>query len=100
VVARLAARLGEVAGQRRFVHWPLAFPEIFVDSRGEPRPNPGFDAIVGNPPWDMVRGDSGSEAARAGRRSEARQLTGFVRASGVYRVGRRAHVNRYQLFLE
>lgn len=26
-------------------HWPLAFPEVFA------RENPGFDAIVGNPPY-------------------------------------------------
>ena len=27
-------------------HWPLAFPEVLVDT-----PNPGFDAIIGNPPF-------------------------------------------------
>lgn len=27
-------------------HWPLEFPEIFADTTG-----PGFDAIVGNPPF-------------------------------------------------
>jgi hypothetical protein len=26
-------------------HWPLAFPEVFL------RDNPGFDAIIGNPPF-------------------------------------------------
>jgi hypothetical protein len=31
---------------RRPLHWPLVFPEIFADS-----PDPGFDAIVGNPPF-------------------------------------------------
>ena len=100
VAAPLIARLADVAGQRRFLHWPLAFPELFADSRGEPLPNPGFDAVIGNPPWDMVRGDSGNAEARAGRRSEARQLASFIRASGVYRIETRAHVNRYQLFVE
>lgn len=28
------------------LHWPLAFPEVFVDTA-----NMGFDAIVGNPPF-------------------------------------------------
>jgi hypothetical protein len=27
------------------IHFPIAFPEVFL------RPNPGFDAILGNPPW-------------------------------------------------
>lgn len=31
---------------RRPLHWPLAFPEVFADTSV-----PGFDAIVGNPPF-------------------------------------------------
>jgi hypothetical protein len=89
-----------VAAQHRFLHWPLAFPEVFSDDNGEPLPNPGFDAIVGNPPWDMVRGDSGDEPTRASRREAAKCLTAFVHQSGIYRVETRSHVNRYQLFVE
>jgi hypothetical protein len=89
-----------VARRQRFLHWPLAFPEAFADEAGRPLSNPGFDALIGNPPWDMVRGDSGMHDVRDARRRDARQLTAFVRESGVYRVASRAHVNRYQLFLE
>jgi len=32
--------------ERRPFHWPVVFPEIFVDT-----PDPGFDAIIGNPPF-------------------------------------------------
>jgi hypothetical protein len=32
-------------GARRIIHWPLAFPEVFS------RRNPGFDGVVGNPPF-------------------------------------------------
>ena len=46
----------------------------------------GFDAIIGNPPWDMVRGDSGDSAMRASRRDDAKSLTRFVRDAGIYRV--------------
>ncbi|MDA8045299.1 MAG: hypothetical protein M0Z30_08695 [Actinomycetota bacterium] len=31
---------------RRTLQWPLAFPEVFADN-----PDPGFDAIIGNPPF-------------------------------------------------
>jgi hypothetical protein len=31
---------------RRCLHWPLEFPEVFVD-----REHPGFDVMVGNPPF-------------------------------------------------
>ena len=31
------------------LHFPVAFPEVFLRRR------PGFDAIIGNPPWDKLR---------------------------------------------
>jgi len=34
--------------KNHFFHWALEFPEIFV------RENPGFDCILGNPPWEFV----------------------------------------------
>ncbi|PJM93996.1 Eco57I restriction-modification methylase domain-containing protein [Streptomyces sp. CB01373] len=40
----LEAELPEGALERRPVHWPLVFPEVFT-RRG------GFDAVVGNPPF-------------------------------------------------
>ena len=42
-----AERLGR---EHRFLHWPLAFPRVF-DPRRE---RPGFDVVVGNPPWEEV----------------------------------------------
>lgn len=35
--------------RERFFHWELEFPEVFVDTD-----RPGFDAVLGNPPWDKV----------------------------------------------
>ena len=102
--ARFAAPILEqaatVARRHRFLHWPLAFPEVFANTNGDPLPNGGFDAVIGNPPWDMVRGDSGDEETRADRRAEARQLASFVRESGIYASDPRGHANRYQLFVE
>jgi hypothetical protein len=40
----------EIARQKRFFHWKLEFPEVWYTERG-PRENPGFDAVVGNPPY-------------------------------------------------
>jgi Eco57I restriction-modification methylase len=88
------------ASDHRFLHWPMTFPEVFIDEEGQPLSEAGFDAIVGNPPWDMVRGDSGAGLERTSRRAHAHQLTNFVRESGIYRVDARSHVNRYQLFVE
>ena len=97
---RLLDHAGAIAAREQFLHWTLTFPEVFLDADGMPLASGGFDAIVGNPPWDMVRGDSGDASSRGGRRREARQLTAFVRESGVYQVESRAHANRYQLFVE
>lgn len=36
-----------LAPDRTCLHWPLAFPEVFLD----PDREPGFDAVVGNPPF-------------------------------------------------
>ncbi len=37
----------KLAGARRVFHWPLELPEVFAERRG-------FDAVVGNPPWEEV----------------------------------------------
>ena len=89
-----------IADKRRFLHWTLEFPEVFFDREGVPLDSPGFDAILGNPPWDMVRGDAGDDEARGERRSLAGQLTQFVRQSGVYKACAEGHANQYQLFVE
>ena len=44
---RAASQLGK---EHRFLHWPLAFPRVFDPSRERP----GFDVVVGNPPWEEV----------------------------------------------
>ena len=90
----------DVSQRLRFLHWPLAFPEVFADANGSPIGGRGFDAVIGNPPWDMIRGDSGDAGDRRGRRNDAQRLTNFVRESGIYRIETRAHANRYQLFVE
>jgi hypothetical protein len=88
----LLAHGASVAAAQRFLHWRLAFPEVFA--RG------GFDAVIGNPPWDMVRGDSGVGTARDDRRRLARFATEFFRGAGIYRVEPGAHANQFQLFVE
>ena len=100
VAARWQERAEAIAAARHFVHWELEFPEVFFDEQGRRRPRAGFDAVLGNPPWDMVRGDSGEGQTRDGRRADARQLLDFVRGAGIYATDTRSHVNRYHLFAE
>ena len=88
------------ARQQQACHWELQFPEVFLDETGEPRADAGFDAILGNPPWEMLRADSGSADDRVTRRTGTRQLAAFLHASGQYRLQGKGHINHYQLFIE
>ena len=48
----VAATLVEVQARKQFFHWELEFPDVFGPDRG------GFDAILGNPPWDVAKPNS------------------------------------------
>ena len=43
-----------IATERQFFHWEIEFPEVFRDKYGREKDNPGFDAVVGNPPYVSV----------------------------------------------
>lgn len=93
-------RLGAAAArQHRFFHWELEFPDVFA-SDGPPDAHRGFDAIVGNPPWEMLRGDTGDADARRSGAAEGSALTRFARGSGIYRLQGGGQANLYQLFVE
>jgi hypothetical protein len=90
----------EVTSSRHLFHWELEFPEVFFDANGTRLPHAGFDAVVGNPPWDMIRADAGDTDLRSRARAETGRILRFTRDSGVYRSQSDGHANRYQLFVE
>ena len=45
-------RTQELAKERRMFHWELEFPDVFTE--WSPR-HGGFDAVIGNPPWERVK---------------------------------------------
>jgi hypothetical protein len=47
-VSLLGNEASELARRHSALHWPLAFAEVFARER------PGFDVVVGNPPWEEV----------------------------------------------
>jgi hypothetical protein len=46
------ALVARIASVNRFFHWELEFPDVFRDR------NSGFDAMLGNPPWDIAKPNS------------------------------------------
>jgi hypothetical protein len=89
-----------VARSQRLFHWELEFPEVFFGADGRRRPDAGFDAVLGNPPWDMLRADAGSAEARVRSRADVSAVLRFTRDAGVYTAQSDGHANRYQLFAE
>lgn len=117
---------GELAAEHNFLHWPLAFPEVFAGDR------PGFDAVIGNPPWEEVtieelafyalfqpgiRGLSAEADRRAAvealklrfpelperfehRRRELESLRAFFGRAGGYNLQAGGDTDLYQLFCE
>ncbi len=120
IASRYLDAADAVAAARRFFHWELEYPEVFFDGDGRRLSRPGFDAVIGNPPWDMIRADpdracperarpsafaeasadKSTSSGRASRREEAASVVRFTRDSGIYSAQSDGHANRYQLFVE
>lgn len=52
VEGETAAGVARLAQRYRFFHWELEFPDVFTPQRR------GFDAILGNPPWEISKPNS------------------------------------------
>lgn len=78
------------ARDHHFFHWPLEFADAFYEDDGAGRDRPGFDAVIGNPPWEMLRDDHDDSA----------RMLSFLRQSRLYPSCDRGHLNLYQPFLE
>jgi len=61
----------DIAASRRFLHWELEFPDVFFNDDGTPRERPGFDAVIGNPPYGRLLDAQETELAERALESAA-----------------------------
>ena len=47
--SRMEDEAAQLAYEHSALHWPIAFAEAFARER------PGFDVVVGNPPWEEIK---------------------------------------------
>jgi Eco57I restriction-modification methylase len=52
--AEMLARARELIAEERFLHWQVAFPGVWSEWQKDALTG-GFDAIIGNPPWDRMK---------------------------------------------
>ncbi len=85
------------ARQKRFFHWELEFPEVFYGPRAGTRQaieqlqGAGFDAVIGNPPYDVLASEElGYDVS---------DDLSFYEALDVYEPAIRGKKNLYKLFI-
>ncbi len=53
-IGRLLTRAHALAAEQHFLHWQIAFPGVWKNWASA-EPDGGFDAVIGNPPWDRMK---------------------------------------------
>lgn len=93
----IAERSVAASRESWFFHWELEFPEVFFGPRPgterviEEKQNPGFDAVVGNPPYDVLASEEiGVDLSSA---------ISFFKAQDVFAPAIRGKNNLYKLFI-
>lgn len=81
-----------VAKDKHFFHWELEFPEVFFNPHGlKPKEERGFDAVIGNPPYDVI--------SEKEQQYEVSFDKSYFMASAVLRAAIGSKLNLYRLFI-
>ena len=85
--APLLKQVRRLVAQERFFHWQVAFPGFWRDWTGSN--SGGFDAVIGNPPWERVKlqqvewfAARQPEIAKAQRAAERKRLIQALEKAG------------------
>ena len=84
----LIARARALAAEEQFLNWQVAFPGVWSDWDSNERYG-GFDAVIGNPPWDRMKLQQVEwfavrrpEIARAQRAADRKRMIEALRDGG------------------
>jgi hypothetical protein len=77
-----------LASREGFLHWQVAFPGVWDDWESK-EPRGGFDAVIGNPPWDRIKlqevewfATRKPEIARQQRASDRKKMIAALKKAG------------------
>ena len=84
----LLERARALAEEERFLNWQVSFPGVWEHLAND-RPEGGFDAVIGNPPWERIKlqqvewfAPRRLEIALAPRAADRRRMIGALRRTG------------------
>lgn len=77
-----------LAADIRFLHWELAYPMVW-SAAGSGARSGGFDAVIGNPPWDRIKlqqvewfAERRSDIAKAARAADRKRMIEALQKRG------------------
>jgi len=86
-VRGLLEKAHALAAEQRFLHWQIAFPGVWKNWTSA-APEGGFDAVIGNPPWDRMKMQEvewfaarAPQVARQARAADRKQMIAEMKAA-------------------
>jgi Eco57I restriction-modification methylase len=87
-LGKLIDRAHALAAEQKFLHWQIAFPGVWKNWASA-EPDGGFDAVIGNPPWDRMKMQEvewfaarAPEVARNARAADRKRLIAEMKEKG------------------